>query len=65
MPIQTTGFYNSYGKGRLQFVRVVIPIQTTGFYNEVEDLVPGTIQLSYPSKRQASTTDLGRAMTNY
>ena len=39
----------------LHVAAVVIPIQTTGFYNLVEDR-RRNVELSYPSKRQASTT---------
>ena len=57
IPIQTTGFYNSQGNGSLRLLQVVIPIQTTGFYNTLRRILLVLIsKLSYPSKRQASTT---------
>ena len=66
IPIQTIGFYNALlSVEQIDYDKVVIPIQTIGFYNR--KLGPYRLhnrELSYLSKRQASTTRLSRVSSS-
>ncbi len=55
IPLQTRGFYNPTER-ETNSIPVVIPLQTRGFYNAAANDIVHRSKLSYPSKREASTT---------
>ena len=56
IPLQTRSFYNMLVDIRTGEAKVVIPLQTRSFYNYYVGIQAQSDELSYPSKRGASTT---------